>query len=91
MLAELPRIEGSPWVVPGQTPEWHLTDPNHYRNRVREEADPVDVRIQNLRCSFALLVLALCRRVVDYNQGDALSSDSLAGIELCVTTETAGM
>ena len=30
VLAQLPRIEGSPWVIPGTKPGRHLPDLNHY-------------------------------------------------------------
>ena len=29
VLAELPRIEGNPWVIPGTKPGRHLADLNH--------------------------------------------------------------
>ena len=59
VLAELPRVEGSPWVIPGRKPAKHLADLNHYWDRVREEADLEDVRIHDLRHSFASRALAL--------------------------------
>ena len=59
MLAELPRIEGNPWVVPGKYPGRHLADLNHYWDRVREEADLEGVRLHDLRHSFASRALAL--------------------------------
>ena len=59
VLAELPRIEGSPWVIPGRNPGKHLADLNHYWDRVREEADLEGVRIHDLRHSFASRALAL--------------------------------
>ena len=59
VLAELPRIEDNPWVIPGRKPGKHLADLNHYWDRVREEADLKDVRIHDLRHSFASRALAL--------------------------------
>ena len=60
MLAELPRIEGNPWVIPGtKKPEKPLSDLNHYWDRVRAEADLADVRLHDLRHSFASRALAL--------------------------------
>ena len=59
VLAELPRIAGNPWVIPGTKPGKHLADLNHYWDRVREEADLSDVRIHDLRHSFASRALAL--------------------------------
>ncbi len=59
VLAELPRIEGNPWVIPGTKPGRRLADLNHYWDRVRAEADLEDVRIHDLRHSFASRALAL--------------------------------
>ena len=60
VLAELPRIEGNPWVIPGtKNPGKHLSDLNHYWDRVRVEAGLDDVRLHDLRHSFASRALAL--------------------------------
>ena len=59
VLAELPRIAGNPWVIPGTKPGKHLADLNHYWDRVRAEADLADVRLHDLRHSFASRALAL--------------------------------
>ena len=60
VLAELPRIEGNPWVIPGtKNPGKHLSDLNHYWDRVRAEAGLDDVRLHDLRHSFASRALAL--------------------------------
>ena len=59
VLAELPRIEGNPWVIPGKYPGRHLADLNHYWERVRERADLGNVRLHDLRHSFASRALAL--------------------------------
>ena len=60
VLAELPRIEGNPWVIPGtKKPEKPLSDLNHYWDRVRVEAGLDDVRLHDLRHSFASRALAL--------------------------------
>jgi len=59
VLAELPRISGNPWVIPGTKPGKHLADLNHYWDRVRAEADLADVRLHDLRHSFASRALAL--------------------------------
>ena len=53
VLAELPRIEGNPWVIPGFKPNRHLADLNHYWERVRERANLQDVRIHDIRHSCA--------------------------------------
>ena len=57
-LAELPRIEGNPWVIPGRKPGKHFADLNHHWDRVRAEADLKAVRIHDLRHSFASRALA---------------------------------
>ena len=59
VLRELPRIEGNPWVIPGFKPGKHLADLNHYWDRVRDKAKLDDVRIHDLRHSFASRALAL--------------------------------
>ena len=59
VLTELPRIEGNPWVIPGTKPGRHLADLNHYWERVRERAELPEVRIHDLRHSFASRALAL--------------------------------
>ena len=59
VLAELPRIKGNPWVIPGFKPNRHLSDLNHYWDRVRERADLQGVRIHDIRHSFASRALAL--------------------------------
>ena len=59
VLVGLPRIEGNPWVIPGTKRGRHLSDLNHYWERVREEADLGGVRLHDLRHSFASRALAL--------------------------------
>ena len=59
VLEGLPRIEGNPWVIPGTKPGRRLPDLNHYWDRVRVEADLADVRLHDLRHSFASRALAL--------------------------------
>ncbi len=59
VLVGLPRIEGTPWVIPGTKRGRHLSDLNHYWERVREEADLGGVRLHDLRHSFASRALAL--------------------------------
>ena len=59
VLSELPRIKGNPWVIPGFKPNRHLADLNHYWDRVRERAKLTDVRIHDIRHSFASRALAL--------------------------------
>ena len=59
VLTDIPRINGNPWVIPGFKPNKHLSDLNHYWDRVRERADLQDVRIHDIRHSFASRALAL--------------------------------
>ena len=59
VLEGLPRLAGNPWVVPGTKPGRRLPDLNHYWDRVRAEADLADVRLHDLRHSFASRALAL--------------------------------
>ena len=59
VLTQLPRVKGNPWVIPGFKPKRHLADLNHYWDRVRERADLQDVRIHDIRHSFASRALAL--------------------------------
>ena len=57
--AALPRIEGDSWVILGMKPGKHLADLNHDWDRVRERSDLKDVRIHDLRHTFASRALAL--------------------------------
>ena len=59
VLAALPRHEGNPWVIVGRKPGAHLTDLQHPWRRVRSRAGLEDVRIHDLRHSFASKALAL--------------------------------
>ena len=61
VLAALPRIPGNPWVIPGAKPGGHLSNLNDHwlRVRVRARAGLEDVRIHDLRHSFASRALAL--------------------------------
>ena len=59
VLQELPRVEGSPWVIPGRDPGRHLSDLNHYWEWVRDKAELPEVRLHDLRHSFASRALAL--------------------------------
>ena len=55
VLAELPRIKGNPWVIPGFKANRHLADLNHYWDRVRERADLQDVRLHDIRHTCATI------------------------------------
>ena len=59
VLEELPRIKGNPWVIPGFKRNRHLADLNHYWDRLRERADLQDVRIHDIRHTFASRAFAL--------------------------------
>ena len=59
LLEGLPRGEDNPWVIAGRKPGSHLTDLQHPWRRIREKAELGDVRIHDLRHSFASRALAL--------------------------------
>ena len=59
VLAALPRQTGNPWVVIGKNPGAHLTDIQKPWRRIRARAELDDVRIHDLRLSFASRALAL--------------------------------
>ena len=53
ILRGIERREGNPWVIAGRKLESHLTDLQHPWRRIRTRADLDDVRIHDLRHSFA--------------------------------------
>ena len=59
VLTALPRADDNPWVIAGRKPGAHLTDLQHPWRRVRARAGLDDVRIHDLRHSFASRALAL--------------------------------
>ena len=59
VLAGIVRVRRSPWVFAGKRRDRHLSDLRPYWHRVRERADVEDVRIHDLRHSFASRALAL--------------------------------
>ena len=59
LLACLPRDEDNPWVIAGKLPGSNLTDLQHPWRRIRARAELHDVRIHDLRHSFASRALAL--------------------------------
>ena len=59
LLAGLQRIEGNPWVIPGRKPGAHLSDLNDAWQVIRARAGLEDVRIHDLRHSYASRALAL--------------------------------
>ena len=59
VLAELPRVPGNPWVIPGQKPGTHMTNLDDPWRIVLERAGIGNVRIHDCRHSFASRALAL--------------------------------
>ena len=59
LLAGLPRDLGSPWVIPGRHPGTHLRDLSDAWKVIRTRTGLDDVRIHDLRHSFASRALAL--------------------------------
>ena len=59
VLADLPRAPGNPWVIAGSKPGSRLPHITYYWYRVRERAELEDVRLHDLRHSFASRALAL--------------------------------
>ena len=53
VLCGIDRQDGNPWVVAGRKPGSHLTDLQHPWRRIRARAGLDDVRIHDLRHSFA--------------------------------------
>ncbi len=59
VLADLPREKGNPWVIRGRLPGSHITDLQKPWRRIRARAQLEDVRIHDLRHSYASRALAL--------------------------------
>ena len=59
VLAALPPEEDNPWVISGKRPGTHLTDLQRPWRRIRARAELEDVRIHDLRHSYASRALAL--------------------------------
>ena len=59
LVAGLPRLPGNEWVFPGQKPGTHLNSIDLAWRRLRIRADLPDVRLHDLRHSFASSALAL--------------------------------
>ena len=59
VLAAIPREDDNPWVIAGRLPGTHLTDLQRPWRRIRKRAGLEDVRIHDLRHSFASRALAL--------------------------------
>ena len=54
VLERIDRRDGNPWVIAGRKPGSHLTDLQHPWRRIRARAGLNDVRIHDLRHSYAL-------------------------------------
>ena len=59
LLSAIPREDDNPWVIAGKLPGSHLTDLQRPWRRIRKRAGLEDVRIHDLRHSFASRALAL--------------------------------
>ena len=59
VLAALPRTPGNPWFIPGNKPGRHMTDIDAAWETIRARAGLRDVRIHDIRHSFASRALAL--------------------------------
>jgi integrase len=53
LLRELPRVDGNPYVIVGAKEGEHITDLQKPWRRIRKAAGLADVRIHDLRHSFA--------------------------------------
>ena len=53
LLESLPRLDGSPYVFPGRAETAHMTDLDRLWDAVRHAADLTDVRLHDLRHSYA--------------------------------------
>lgn len=58
VLAGLPRFEGNPYVLPGNKPGSHFVGMSKAWARIRERAGLGDVRLHDLRHSFASVAVA---------------------------------
>ena len=59
VLTDLPRKPVNPWVIPGAKPGTHMTDIDGAWETIRARAELNDVRIHDIRHSFASRALAL--------------------------------
>ncbi len=59
VLADLPRVSGNPWVIPGHKPGARMRNLDDPWQIVRARADLEEVRLHDLRHSFASRALAL--------------------------------
>ena len=59
LLAELPRVDGNPWVFPGRKRGTHQRNINDSWDRIRKHAGLDGVRLHDLRHTFASRALAM--------------------------------
>lgn len=59
VLASIPRVEGNPWVIAGDSPGGHYKGLGSAWMRIRERAGLEDVRLHDLRHSWASRALSL--------------------------------
>ena len=59
VLAALPRVDGNPWIIVGARPGSHLVNLQKPWRHIRQRAGLEDVRIHDLRHSYASRALAL--------------------------------
>lgn len=57
ILSKLPRREGNPYVILGATQDGHITDLERPWRRIREKAGLQDVRIHDLRHTYASMAM----------------------------------
>ncbi|MCY4559470.1 MAG: site-specific integrase, partial [Chloroflexi bacterium] len=76
VLDAIPRSEDNPWVIAGQRPGRRLTGLHHYWQPIRERAGLADVRLHDLRHSYASRALALGESL--YTIGKLLGHTSVA-------------
>jgi integrase len=58
-LARIPRVKGNPYVITGKRPDAPIGDLQHPWRRIRAMADLADLRIHDLRHSFASSAVGL--------------------------------
>ena len=76
VLDAIPRRPENPWVIAGQRPGKRLTGLHHYWRPIRERAGLADVRLHDLRHSYASRALALGESL--YTIGKLLGHTSVA-------------
>ncbi len=57
ILKEIPRVEGNEYIIVGKKPECHLVNIQKAWSRIRKEANIEDVRLHDLRHTFASIAV----------------------------------